>query len=124
MIIVPRRYLLLLVIMRNDDGIAAVTAVVWHNEDQSDLQWVELPQNGRWDIFDKCGTLPNFNLYWEYHIHVYAVNTEWTAVCPRRREWEVCNKDENIKHYLGLTFGILFWLGYQRVGTTVMFRSI
>ena len=29
----------------NDDSIASVTAAVWHNEDQSDLQWVELPQN-------------------------------------------------------------------------------
>ena len=44
--------------------------MVWHNEDQSDLQWVELPQNENVNI-------ANFNfVLGEYHIHVYAVNTD------------------------------------------------
>ena len=60
----------------NDDSIASVTAVVWHNEDQSDLQWVELPQNED-GTYSTNVNIANFNfVLGEYHIHVYAVNTD------------------------------------------------
>ena len=60
----------------NDDSIASVTAAVWHNEDQSDLQWVELPQNED-GIYSTNVNIANFNfVLGEYHIHVYAVNTD------------------------------------------------
>ena len=56
----------------NDDSIASVTAAVWHNEDQSDLQWVELPQNED----GTCSTnviLPILILYWESIIYMYML---------------------------------------------------
>lgn len=60
----------------NDDSIASVTAVVWHNKDQSDLQWVELPQNED-GTYSTNVNIANFNfVLGEYHIHVYAVNTD------------------------------------------------
>lgn len=60
----------------NDDSIASVTAAVWHNEDQSDLQWVELPQNED-GTYSTNVNIANFNfVLGEYHIHVYAVNTD------------------------------------------------
>ena len=60
----------------NDDSIASVTAAVWHNEDQSDLQWVELPQNEDGTYSTNVNSA-NFNfVLGEYHIHVYAVNTD------------------------------------------------
>ena len=60
----------------NDDSIASVTAAVWHNEDQSDLQWVELPQNED-GTYSTDVNIVNFNfVLGEYHIHVYAVNTD------------------------------------------------
>lgn len=60
----------------NDDSIASVTAAVWHNEDQSDLQWVELPQNED-GTYSTNVNIVNFNfVLGEYHIHVYAVNTD------------------------------------------------
>ena len=61
---------------QNDDSIASVTAAVWHNEDQSDLQWVELPQNED-GTYSTNVNIANFNfVLGEYHIHVYAVNTD------------------------------------------------
>lgn len=60
----------------NDDSIASVTAAVWHNEDQSDLQWVELPQNED-GTYSTNVNIANFNfVLGEYHIYVYAVNTD------------------------------------------------
>ena len=60
----------------NDDSIASVTAAVWHNEDQSDLQWVELPQNED-GTYSTNVNIANFNfVLGGYHIHVYAVNTD------------------------------------------------
>ena len=60
----------------NDDSIASVTAAVWHNEDQSDLQWVELPQN-EYGTYSTNVNIANFNfVLGEYHIYVYAVNTD------------------------------------------------
>ena len=60
----------------NDDSIASVTAAIWHNEDQSDLQWVELPQNED-GIYSTNVNIANVNFgLVEYHIHVYAVNTD------------------------------------------------
>lgn len=60
----------------NDDSIASVTAAVWHNEDQSDLQWVELPQNED-GTYSTNVNIANFNfVLGEYHIHVYALNTD------------------------------------------------
>ena len=62
--------------IENDDSIASVTAAVWHNEDQSDLQWVELPQNED-GTYSTNVNIANFNfVLGEYHIHVYAVNTD------------------------------------------------
>ena len=60
----------------NDDSIASITAAVWHNEDQSDLQWVELPQNED-GTYSTNVNIANFKfVLGEYHIHVYAVNTD------------------------------------------------
>ena len=60
----------------NDDSIASVTAAVWHNEDQSDLQWVELPQNED-GTYSTNVNIANFKfVLGEYHIHVYTVNTD------------------------------------------------
>ena len=60
----------------NDDNIASVTAAVWHNEDQSDLQWIELPQNED-GTYSANVNIANFNfVLGEYHIHAYAVNTD------------------------------------------------
>lgn len=60
----------------NDDSIASVTAAVWHNEDQSDLQWVELLQNED-GTYSTNVNIANFNfVLGEYHIHAYAVNTD------------------------------------------------
>ena len=62
--------------IENDDSIASVTAAVWCNEDQSDLQWVELPQNED-GTYSTDVNIANFNfVLGEYHIHVYAVNTD------------------------------------------------
>ena len=56
----------------NDDSIAAV----WHNENQSGLQCVELPQNED-GTYSTNVNIANFNfVLGEYHIHVYAVNTD------------------------------------------------
>ena len=60
----------------NDDSVASVTAAVWNNEDQSDLQWVELSQNED-GTYSTNVNIANFNfVLGEYHMHVYAVNAD------------------------------------------------
>ena len=62
--------------IENDENIASVTVAVWHNEDQSDLQWIELPQNED-GTYSANINIANFNyVLGEYHIHAYAVNTD------------------------------------------------
>lgn len=56
----------------NDDSIASVTAAVWHNEDQSDLQWVELPQNED-GTYSTNVNIAKFILYWESIIYTYML---------------------------------------------------
>lgn len=69
----------------NDDSIASVTAVVWHNEDQSDLQWVELPQNED-GTYSTNVNIANFNfVLGEYTYTCICCKHRWTTVFPRRR---------------------------------------
>ena len=59
-----------------EDGIASILVAVWHEEDQSDLQWIELQQNEDETYFIDVN-MANFNFVsGEYHIHAYAVMTD------------------------------------------------
>ena len=59
-----------------EDGIASILVAVWHEEDQSDLQWIELQQNED-ETYSIDVNMANFNFVsGEYHIHAYAVMTD------------------------------------------------
>lgn len=59
-----------------EDGIASILVAVWHEEDQSDLQWLELQQNED-ETYSIDVNMANFNFVsGEYHIHAYAVMTD------------------------------------------------
>ena len=62
--------------LTGEDGIASILVAVWHEEDQSDLQWIELQQNED-ETYSIDVNMANFNFVsGEYHIHAYAVMTD------------------------------------------------
>ena len=109
----------------NDDSIAAVTAVIWHNEDQSDLQWVELPQNED-GTYSTNVNIANFNFVLRVSYTCICCKHRWTAVCPRRRNGKCAIKDEKYKTLFRLDFlEIYFSWNYKHTcGDNSNVRSI
>lgn len=59
-----------------EDGIASILVAVWHEEDQSNLQWIELQQNED-ETYSIDVNMAKFNfVLGEYHIHAYAMMTD------------------------------------------------
>lgn len=60
----------------SDENVSSVTVAVWHNEDQSDLQWIELQKNED-GSYSTNVNIANFNFVpGDYHIHAYAMNKD------------------------------------------------
>ena len=60
----------------SEEDAVSITAAVWHNEDQSDLQWIELQQNED-GSYSANANIANFNFVTgDYHIHAYAVMSD------------------------------------------------